>query len=164
MFFDPGRDAELRGDRTSASSVDQSCLPNRSYPPEGPCFKFRDSGQVRRYAAHDGTRRGPRRLAPSAGNARNRTSQARAIWESSLLQSEQRLRADLGACRPFFPCAHDDAQREYHASATAAGSKCIPVGSAASTVTGPVLPRRMAVNLRQRAAPPSSTGPDSKLC
>jgi hypothetical protein len=96
MFFDPGRRAELRGDRTSTRSVDQSCLPNRSYPPEGPCFKFRDSGRARRCAAHNGTRRNPRRFAPSAGNARNRTSQARAIWESSLLRSEQRLRRPWG--------------------------------------------------------------------
>jgi hypothetical protein len=70
----------------------------------------------------------------------------------------------FGACCPFFPCGHNDAQREYHLSVTAAGSKCIPVGSAASTVTELVLPRRTAVISGNEPLIPPSTGPNSKLC
>jgi len=95
------RRAALRGDRTSASGVDKS-LPNRSHPLEGPRFKLRDSGNARRCAAHEGTRRSLPGFAPSAGNAWDRTSPARAICESSLLQSEQRLRADLWGLLPLF--------------------------------------------------------------
>ena len=84
----------------------------------------------------------PSRIRPRAPNAWDGASPARAICGSSLLQSEQRLRADLGAWCPFFPCGHDDTQRGFHAAVTAAGSKCIPVGSAASTLTDPVKPRR----------------------
>jgi hypothetical protein len=163
MFFDPGRRAELRGDRTTTRSVDQSCLPNRSYPPEGPCFKFRDSGEpgVALPTTVPGATLGDSHRVRGTHGIGRRKRERFGSHHSSEVNS---VCADLGACRPFFPCSPDDAQREYHASATAAGSKCIPVGSAASTVTEPVLPRRMAANLRQRAAPPSSTSPDSKLC
>jgi hypothetical protein len=48
MVFGPAkaRRAALRGDRTGAGRVDKSFLPNRSYPPEDPCFKLRGSGKA----------------------------------------------------------------------------------------------------------------------
>jgi hypothetical protein len=147
MVFDPAkaRRAELRGDRTSASRVDKSCLPNRSYPPEDPCFKLRGSGKDRRCAPQNRTRRSLQGFAPSAGNTWDRTSPARAICESSLLQSEQRLRADLGACCPLFRAATTMRNASFTQPLSRLGSKCIPVGSAESTITGPVEPRRTAV-------------------
>jgi hypothetical protein len=133
------RRAELRGDRTSASRVDNSRLPNRHIRRRFRASNFAlpgEPGLARPTTLPDAAFRDSRRVRGSMGSGVASASDLRVITPPS----EQRLRADLGACRPFFPCGHDDTQREDHASVIAAGSKCIPVSSAASTVTEIVEP------------------------
>jgi hypothetical protein len=165
MVFGPAkaRRAELRGDRTRASRVDKSCLPNLSYPPEDPCFKLRGSGKSRRCAAQNGTGRSLQGFAPRAPNGRDRPSPARAICGSSLLQVNSVRAPTLGLAAPFSVrprrCTTRKLNRRYRG-----WSKCIPVGSAASTLTEPLEQAPDDSDRRHRAAHSSSTGANRKLC
>jgi len=129
--------AELRGDRTSASRVDRSCLPNRSYPPEDPCFNFAIPGKPHATlsttvpsAAFRDLRRD--RMAHGIGH---RQRERFASHHSSKVNSV--CAPTLGLAAPFSVrprrCATRISRKRY-----CGWAKCIPVGSAESTVTRPV--------------------------